>query len=157
MATPHCSLFHPLASNTSSSIWGLNPRTPPWCLAENVGLRRCSLKGYSMRMCLKDSIKGKAFLGSFLWECQYTNKRLWFSEVSRHMAEGRGWREGGVNSLEWDGGLGMSIINLISLQTQPSLLLNNPLTSSGLIKGVTWTHTSNTPVCQLIDWHSQAL
>lgn len=50
----------------------------------------------------------------------------------------RGWSEGGVNSLEWDEGLVMSIINFISLQTQQLL------TSSGLIKGVTWTHTSNT-------------
>lgn len=60
------------------------------------------------------------------------------------MAQGRGWRQGGVNSLERDGGLGMSIINLISLQTQTSLLLNNPPTSSGLTEGVRWTPMSNT-------------
>lgn len=38
-------------------------------------------------------------------------------EISRHTAQGGGWREGGVN---------VSIINLISLQTQPVPLLNNP-------------------------------
>lgn len=72
-------------------------------------------------------------------------------ELAHDAGRGGGER---AESSAWSGtgGLGMSIINLISPQTQLSPLLNNPLTSSGSIKGGTWTRTSpHTDRCQFVN------
>lgn len=95
------------------------------------------LKGIQIVYALKEKLW--IIEGSFLRECQYTDKQMWFSEVSRHVVQGRGWRQQPGTGR----GLGLSIINLILLQTQSSPLLTNPPASSGRLKGVTWTHTSN--------------